>query len=284
MQGIRYVLKVWLSGLILTPLTFLLLLALLPGYHIPELIGFIVITYVAPYLFIVSIWVALSQLSIITLLCYYDLSKRSLKLSLGVVSAAFIFLGFSLLQHIPAMMMYNHDYVLPVAYSITTILFIFIYNPDLAIRKSVSKPGLAITSIKSSLIYSLKVWILVFLLSVPFTLSVWFFTNGFHPGSLNNAIKGIIEHYQVQLNISIAFLITLLLISIIVTNSGFSQSKKKLLIILFTCPLSLPVYFYYQLFSGGLGLLSAFDFLTLIAPSLLVSAVFIWLIKLKPTI
>ena len=92
----------------------------------------------------------------------------------------------------------------------------------------------------------------------------------------------VIERYNIQLSLSIAYFITVFLTSLIVINLDISGNKKKAIILLFAFPLTFPVLFYYLLFSGALFTHELLEILILIAPSIIVSALSIRLIEINP--
>lgn len=283
MQGIGYTLKVWLSGLLLTPVIYSLLLVFLSNYQIPHTLGSIIVIYVIPYTLVVSVWMGLGLFSAITLIRSFNLQKSRIKLSLAIASIAMIFGGFAMLHHIKETLSYNENYILATAYAISTLMFVFLYDFRIKDNQTGTERNVVIKSISKALLYSTVVWLTTFLLSVPISLTVWYLFKRFHPGSsLKSAFLALTDNYYFQVNTSIAYFITVFLISLIMINLNMAQNRKKFLIMLFACPLSLPVYFYYLLFSGGLVHYPVVEFLILTLPALAVSISSILLIKLKP--
>ncbi len=279
MQVFKYVFKVCLSGLILCPVIYFLLLTTHPSCQISAPNSIITVNYILPYTFLLSIGVGLSIHCGIILLSYYKLSKNIFKLYLVIIAVAMIFAGTFAIEHIGSLMLYNSSCILAIAYSISITLFIILYKVE-ALSNLTIHP---IKIITNAIIYSLKVWFFTFLLSSPFTLLVWFITQSFHPGSLQNGLLAIIDQYKLQLHSSLVYLVVLIFTTISLTPLQLiSTKRKKCIIMLLTCPLSLPVYFYYLFFSNTIIQYPIFQLLTLVLPALFVSAGSIWWIRLKP--
>jgi hypothetical protein len=273
MQGIGYTFRVWLSGILLTPVIYSLILLFLSGFQVPSSVGLIIISYVIPYTLLISVWIALGILGTIALIG----NSRSIKLYLSVTTIVMTFAGLAMIHHISALMSYNGNYLLALAYAISSVIFIWIYGLKLSV------PQINILkTVKYSLIYGLTVWLFTFLFSVPVRILTWLITKSFEPISMVKTGLDILGRYNIQLNLSISYFITLFLISLIVINMGITEYKKKAITLLLAFPLSFPVFFYYLLFSGEIYSYPLFDLFTLIAPSLIVSVLSIWLIDIIP--
>ena len=92
----------------------------------------------------------------------------------------------------------------------------------------------------------------------------------------------VVERYYFQLSLSVAYFITVSLAALIVINLGIAENKKKAIIFLFAFPISFPVLFYYFLFSGDIYTHSLSELFRLIVPSIIISALSIWLIDIIP--
>lgn len=275
MQGIKYTVKVWLSGLLFTPVIYLLLLTIFSGFHFPKDIGTIITTYTVPYTFLMSIWVALGLLATIQLSGNSAYIKRYLSL-------AGFFIPFAtmlMINCINALQGYGGGYLLALAYVVSTILFIRLYQSDLP---TIEFPKTSSKTVKYSIIYGLTVWLFTFLFSTPVSILIWIITKDFKSSSTAKTAQDILERYNFQFSLSVACFITVALTTLIVINLDIAENKKKAIIFLFAFPLCFPVLFYYLLFSGEIYAHNIFELFTLIFPSIIVSALSIWLIDIIP--
>ena len=128
------------------------------------------------------------------------------------------------------------------------------------------------------------VWLFTFLFSTPVSIVTWIVTKSFKSVSLVKIALEIVELYNIQLSLSIAYFVTVFLTSLIVINLNIPENKKKAIILLFTFPLTFPVLFYYLLFSGELFTHELLEILILIVPSIIVSALSIRLIDIIPKV
>jgi len=126
------------------------------------------------------------------------------------------------------------------------------------------------------------VWLFTFLLSAPVSILIWIITKDFKPISPIKTAMDIVERYNFQLSLSVAYFITIALTALITINLDITENKKKALIFLFAFPLTFPVLFYYWLFSGDIYSHNLFELFRLIFPSIIVSAISIWLISIVP--
>jgi hypothetical protein len=276
MQGIGYTFKVWLSGIFLTPVVYSLLLTLFSGFQLPLSIGRVIFTLVLPYTVLISIWVALGIFATIIL----NGNHRSLKVRLSLTDFTMSFAGLAMVHYIPALMSYNGDYLLALAYAISTLIFIWLYKPNLSGGKL--NRGEIIKTVKYATIYGLTVWLFTFLFSTPVSIITWIITKDYKSVSTVKTALNILERYHIQLNLSVAYFVTIFLTSLIVINLNMAESRKKLIILLFAFPLTFPALFYYLLFSGDIYTYSLNEIIMLTAPSIVVSAVSIWLIAIVP--
>jgi hypothetical protein len=276
MQGIGYTFRVWLSGILLTPVIYSLPLILFSGFQLPQSLGSIILTFVIPYTFLISVWVALGIFGTIVLTGNY----KSLKLYLSFVGFVMPFAGLAMVHHISALMSYSDSYLLALAYAIGTLIFVWLYNPNL----SDSKPNSVSIqkTIKDAAIYALTVWLFTFLLSTPVSMVVWIITKDFKPISPIKTALNIIDRYNIQLSLSMACFVTVFLTSLIAIHLNITENRKKAIILLLAFPLVFPVLFYYQLFSGDIFTHGLLEIFTLIAPSIVVSSLSIWLIDIIP--
>jgi len=183
-----------------------------------------------------------------------------------------------LIHHITALLSYNSNYLLALAYSISTTAFIWLYD----LKSTDNKSFLTSNQIvKHALIYGATVWLFSLLISSPVTILTWFLTNSYYNSVVKTGLD-VVEIYNIQFTQSISYFITLVLSCIVSLSLGLSKSKGKAVISLFAIPLSFPVYFYYLIFSGETLDYPLFELLTLILPSLLVSTLSIWLIGIVP--
>lgn len=275
MQGIKYTAKIWLSGLLLTPAVYIFLLIIFSGFHFPAAIGLTVTAFVVPYSFLMSVWVALGLFATI------QLSRNGAFIKRNLFIAGFLipFVAMIMINSIASLQSYGGGYLLALSYAVSTILFIWLYPLDLVIAKSQK----AISGyVKDSIIYGLTVWLFTFLLSTPVSILVWIATNNFKSISTIKTIQDILERYNFQLSLSVAYFITITLTTLIVINKDVTENKKKAIIFLFAFPLTFPVLFYYLLFSGEIYTNSLTELFKLTFPSIIVFALSTWLIDIAP--
>jgi hypothetical protein len=275
MQEIKYIIKIWLSGLLSTPVVYILLLTLFSGFRFPAATGVIVTTFAVPYSVLMSVWMALG------LLATMQLSRNAAFMKQNLFTSGFLmpFAAMTMINFIAALQSYGGGYLLAFAYAISTILFIWLYPSNLPI----AKPQKAISeSIKDSVIYGLTVWLFTFLLSTPISVLIWIATKDFKSISIIKTVQDILERYNFQLSLSIAYFITVAFITLIVVNQNITKNKKKAIIFLFAFPITFPALFYYLLFSGDIYTNSLFEYFRLIFPSTIISALSIWLIDITP--
>jgi len=275
MQVIRYTIKVWLSGLLFTPVIYILLLTTFAGLHFPTASDWVITTFAAPYTFLISVWVALGLFAALLLLGNRTFIKRYLSVTTFATSLAAVIM----INAISALQRYGGGHLLAMAYAIGTTLFVWLYPLELSIaepNRQVSK------SIKDAVIYGLTVWLFTFLLSTPVSVGMWIVTKDFQPISSVKTAVNIIERYNIQFSLSVAYFITIALATLISINLDFTVNKKKAIIFLFAFPLTFPVLFYYLLFSGEIYTHSPFELFKLILPSIIISALSIWLIDIIP--
>jgi hypothetical protein len=275
MRGIRYTVKVWLSGTLFTPVVYVLLLTIFSGFHFPRDSGLTVTTYIVPYTFLMSIWEALGILAVIQLSTNPGFIKRNLLIT-GILIP---FAAMLVVNSINALQSYGGGYLLGFAYALSTILFILLYQLDLPAAKS--QKALSVF-IKDSIIYGMTVWLFTFLFSTPVSVLVWIITKDFKPISAIKTAQDILQRYNFQLSPSIAYCITVALVALTTINAGIAENKKKATIFLFAFPVSFPVLFYYLLFSGDIYAHRFLELFSLICPSIIVSGLSIWLIDIIP--
>jgi len=275
MQGIKYTVKVWLSGLLFTPVIYLLLVTVFSGFHLPTAVGIIVTTYIVPYTFLMSIWVALGLLVTIQL----SGNSASIKRNLSLAGFLVPFAAMLMINSVSALQSYGGGYLLALAYAISTILFIRLYQSNLP---TIETPKTSSKAVKDSIIYGLMVWLFTFLCSTPFSVLIWIITKDFKSTSIAKTAQDILERYNFQFGSSVAYFITVALTTLIVINLDIAENKKKAIIFLFAFPICFPVLFYYLLFSGEIFAHGFVELFTLIFPSIIVSALSIWLINIIP--
>jgi len=265
MQGIGYTFRVWFCGILLVPVIYSLLLIIFSGFQVSPSIGSVIITFVIPYTLLISVWVALGIFGTIVLTGNYKS-----KLYLSIVGFIAPFLGLAMIHYINALMSYSGSYLLALAYGISTLLFVWTFK----LPESRSTAVNISKTIKDAIIFGLTVWLFTFLFSTPVSIVTWIATKSFKSVSL----------VKIQLSLSIAYFITVSLISLIVINLNISENKKKAIILLLAFPLTFPVLFYYLLFSGELFTRELLEILILIVPSIIVSALSIRLIDIIPKV
>jgi hypothetical protein len=275
MQGIRYTVKIWLSGLLLTPVIYILLLIVFSGFHFPVPSDWIITTFAVPYSFQMSVWVVLGLFA--TLLCTGNpaLIRRNLSVAAFVMTLA----ALTMINSISALQNYGGGHLLALAYAISTISFVWLYPINLTVIKP-KRPVLQST--KDAIIYGLTVWLFTFLFSTPISIMIWTVTKDFIPTSPIKTAMDVVERYNFQLSLSAAYFITVNISALIAINLDIAENKKKALIFLFSFPLTFPVLFYYLLFSGEIYVHKLFELFRLIFPSIVVSALSIWLIDINP--
>ena len=275
MRGIRYTVKVWLSGLLFTPVVYVLLLTIFSGFHFPKDIGLTVTTYTVPYTFLMSIWVALGILATIQ----FSGNIVSVKRNLLITGVLIPFAAMLMINFITALQSYGGGYLLAFVYALSTVLFIGLYQLDLPAAKSQKASSVFV---KDSVIYGLTVWLFTFLLSTPVSVLAWITTKDFKSISTIKTAQDILERYNFQLSLSVAYFITIALTTLISINLDITENKKKAIIFLFAFPISFPVLFYYLLFGGDIYAHGLVELFMLILPSVIVSALSIWLIDIVP--
>ncbi|MGZ3833928.1 MAG: hypothetical protein ACXVB0_10430, partial [Mucilaginibacter sp.] len=270
------------SGLLLTPALYSILLALQANFHFPQTLGSILIIYVIPYTAVISVLAGLGIFCTITILRYSNPKPNIIKLYLVLVTITLSFLGFALIHHIPELLIYNKTYYLAATYAISNVFFILVY-PISFVNSAGDAKRTVVPMVGGALFYSITVWFITLLFSVPISLSIWYFTKSFHPGgSLKSMIVAIIDNYGLQMLPSVAYMLTLFMTYISTVELNLNENKRKALVMLFACPLSLPVYFYYVLFDGDLIHYPLAELLLLVLPALFVSGTTIRFMRLKP--
>lgn len=275
MQGIRYTIKVWLSGLLFTPVIYILLLTLFAGFRFPASSDWIIKTFAVPYAFLMSVWVALGLFATLLLTSNPAFIKRYLSITAFISS----FAALIMINIVSALQSYGGGHLLALAYAISTTLFVWVYPINLSTIK-LKKPILQ--SIKNAVIYGLTVWLFTFLFSTPVSILIWIIIGDFKSISPIKTVLDILERYNFQLSLSIAYFITVALTSLITINLDITESKKKAIIFLFAFPLTFPVLFYYWLFGGEIYAHDPLELFRQIVPSIIISALSIWLIDIIP--
>jgi len=123
----KYVLKICGTAIVLTPLFYLILLCVLPGYQISDLIGLTFIIYLLPYTLLFNIIAGLG-LFVMILVFYSLISNRTIKIIISVLATAIIFISFKLLYVFDPNNIYIGDYLLATIISLTLIFFIWFYR------------------------------------------------------------------------------------------------------------------------------------------------------------
>lgn len=275
MQGIKYTVKVWLSGLLFTPVVYILLLTAFSGFHFPASSDWIITIFVVPYAFLISVWVALGLFTTLLLTKNQAFTKRYLSITAFTMS----FAALIMINVISALQSYGGGHLLALSYAISTTLFVWLYPVNLSVIK-LKSPLLA--TLKYAAIYGLTVWLFTFLFSTPVSILIWIVTKDFKPISTIKTAQDILERYNFQLSLSVAYFITVALTTLISLNLDITENKKKAIIFLFAFPVSLPALFYYLLFSGEVYTHGPIELFWLIFPSIIVSALSIWLINIIP--
>lgn len=277
MQGIGYTFRVWLSGILLTPLIYSLLIIVFSDFQLQASFGRIILTLVIPYTMLISVWVALALFCTIVLAG----NHKSLKVHLSLVGFALPFAALAMIHYISALMSYSGGYLLALAYAVSTLVFIWVYNTNLSQGKSTTI-DILLKAVRDAAIYGFTVWLFTFLLSTPASIAIWIITKDYNALSPIKTALDVLERYHIQLSLSIAYLITLFLTSLMVINLDFPEYKKKAVILLFAIPLTFPMLFYYMLFSTEVFTQQLLEILILIVPSATVSAVCIGVIDIIP--
>ena len=111
MRGIKYTIKVWLSGLLFTPVVYILLLTLFAGFHFPASSDWIITTFAAPYAFLISVWVALGLFATLLLVSDQAFIKRYLFITTFIMS----FAALIMINVISALQNYGGGHLLALA-------------------------------------------------------------------------------------------------------------------------------------------------------------------------
>lgn len=276
MRGIGYIFRVWFSALLLTPIIYILLLSLLSGLRFPSAASSVIITFVIPYALLISGWTVLALLTVINLME----NRRQLKVYLSITGFLMPFAALTMVHHISALLSYNGNYLLALAYAFSTAIFVLAYKFNVSDNNSA--PIDLCKSAKNAVIYSSAVWVFTFLFSTPVSIIIWIMTKNFTPISPIKTALDIIDRYNIQLSLSIAYFITIILTALMVINLDISEYKRKAIILFFAFPLTFPVLFYYLLFSGELFTYKLLEILSLILPSMIVSALSILAVEIIP--
>jgi len=131
-KALIYSLKVSLTSVIGTPVAFLLgiyLLAILPEYHVPELIAFVVAVVVLPCTLYISLIEGVCVFLMAWLLDHFGFKRYIIKLCLSVLSVFISYIAMAVLQgtsYIP--MEDDYSYPLMLAFSIASFASIWLYN------------------------------------------------------------------------------------------------------------------------------------------------------------
>jgi hypothetical protein len=127
---IKYILKVWLTSGILCPIVMMVLLAALPNYRMPELIGFICIIYIFPCTLLLSVINLIVNMVILMGIAKGHANEKSIKLILSVVSLLTTCITILVIYniHVFSYLDIGFDYILPVSYIIALISALFFYK------------------------------------------------------------------------------------------------------------------------------------------------------------
>jgi hypothetical protein len=221
-------------------------------------------------------WVALGLFATMQLS-----NAATIKRTLSIIGFLIPFAAMLMINSISALQSYGGGYLLALAYAISTTLFVWLYPINLS-QSNLKKP--ISQFVKDAVIYGLTVWLFTFLFSTPASILIWIITKDFKSISVIKTVLNIFERYNFQLSLSVAYLITVALTTLIVINLDITENKKKAIIFLFAFPLTFPVLFYYLLFSGEIYTHGLLELLRLIFPSIIVSALSIWLINIIPEV
>lgn len=272
---ISYTLKVWLSGLLFTPVIYILLVTVVPGFRLHTSVGLTMTTIILPYTFLISVWTGLTLFATIQL----SRGSASIKRKLSIMGFLISFAAMLMINSVSAFQNYGGGYVLAFAYAFSTALFIWLYELDLSpveLQKNVLVP------VKDAIVYGLTVWLFTFLFSTPVSILAWIAIGDFKSISTVKTAQDILERYNLQLSLSVAFFITIVLTALITINLDIMEKKKKAIIFLFAFPISFPLLFYYLLFSGDIYTHQLPELISLVLPSIIVSALSIWGIDIIP--
>jgi hypothetical protein len=124
-----FIFKTWLTSGILTPIVFILFLALVPSYHIPDMIGFVFIIYVFPANIILSM-INICFIAIIISLIknrYEDMKNIKSILAVTAVIVTFItILAMRVMKVLDPEL--NKDFALPISYSISILTGLYLFK------------------------------------------------------------------------------------------------------------------------------------------------------------
>jgi hypothetical protein len=130
-QAFIYSLKVWLTGIIGTPVFFVLalyVLALLPYYHVPELIGFIVIVLVMPITLYLSVCVGVFLFLGLSLRNRFPNNNHNIKLILSGLLVIVCGIGIAILCLSSESKFDEYSCLSAAAFSITSLAAIWFYK------------------------------------------------------------------------------------------------------------------------------------------------------------
>jgi hypothetical protein len=125
-----YTIKIWLTSILITPLAFILLLAVLPSYHIPDMVGLIFIIYLIPFTFILSVVNAIIIGSVLVLISEQHIKRNKCKLLLSISTICTTCLSAMIIQQLKIFDFpdLNRDYILPVAHSLSVVVGLMIFK------------------------------------------------------------------------------------------------------------------------------------------------------------
>lgn len=275
MQEIKYTIKIWSSGLLLTPIVYVLLLTIFSGFHFSIFSYKVIITFIIPYASLISIWMILGLLATIQLTNNALFIKRNLSIA-GLLMP---FAAMLMINSIIALQSYGGGYLLAFAYAISTILFVWLYRYDLSVVRT---KKIVPDAIKNAIIYGLTVWLFTFLLSTPVSVLVWTVAVDFKSIFTFKTARDILDRYSFQLSLSVAYFITIVLTTLITISLDVTKNQKKTIIFIFAFPIGFPVLFYYLLFSGEIFTHRLTELFMLIFPSTIIAALSIRLIDIMP--
>jgi hypothetical protein len=127
---VRYILKVWFTSGILCPIVLMLLLSILPSYHVPDMIGLICITYIFPCTSLLSVINVIAIAIALVGVSKKPLKEINIKLILSVISVLATYVTILIVYYLRFFYYLDTgvDYILMISYIISIIPALFFYR------------------------------------------------------------------------------------------------------------------------------------------------------------
>lgn len=122
-----YLIKVFLTSLLLMPIATIVALSIFPGYHIPDMIGLIMFTYILPQTLLLCLVNTFSNGILIgTLRSKFTI--RSIRLLISSSTLIVTFCRFWILYRTTSTVTFNDTYFLAFTFSLSMITCLWFYK------------------------------------------------------------------------------------------------------------------------------------------------------------